>query len=747
MEIFCFVMGLGFAFTHSLYLPSLTLLMYYIHRSVHMLLFFVIGLLFTYAHLWLNAPRNMPIKDPIPEALIQGTIVSIPKQKEKTTQFTFELDSLNSQPVQTLVQLSWYDHALPVRVGQRWQFLVKLKKPRNFSNIGSFDYVGFLHARHVYWTGYIKSTKSANVKLKDPDSKFNWLYIRSDLSNTLTLLSPNKTTAGIVEALTLNITNHISPEQWELFRRTGTIHLFGISGEHIALVFGLIFFLVKALWSRCYWLCLRIPSIPVAAALGFIAATIYAFLAGFEPPVQRALIGCFFYTLYCLGKQRFSSWQMWRYALFGVLCIEPHALFHQGFYFSFLAVACIILTQQRWRLKGYRASLAMQLACLLGLMPLSLYWYGYCSINAYVANLFAIPLVGFCIVPLALVTLVLCKSSWAWVFMKLVSFMIMLLLKGLTWVEHLSFLNFSYTVNSIEFVFALMGGLLLWLLLPVKPFKPFALLWFLIPFLPIRSTIEYGQALVHVLDVGQGLAIAVRTKHHVLLYDTGDQFFSGNDLGTLVVLPYLAALNITKLDTIVVSHPDKDHRGGLKSIQSLVPVGDLVVNEPKYYHQGHNCHEYPPWEWDGVQFKFLPIGIAPSDRNNSCCVLKISSAAGSILFTGDIESKAERYLIDHYQEQMHAQVLVIPHHGSKTSSSPDFLRAIAPEFAVVSLGFDNKFGFPHDKTLASLSRLGIELYRTDACGMIEVVLPKIGVVARPVCTKNPPKARINSLLP
>lgn len=738
MEIFCFLLGVLYAYTSNLYLPIVTFLFFYILPKYLNPLFFLIGICITWIHQWFIMPKGLPDVTVIPQATIQGRIASIPQQTPHKTQFLFELESYNHHPAQGIIQLAWYNKTPKLHIGEHWQFTVKLKKPRNFLNPGSADYVTSLSKHHIMWTGYIRHQ---TAQLIMTNSGFHWDELRASLGDKLARLAPNQTTAGIIEALTLNITRNINQEQWELFRRTGTIHLFGISGEHIALISGLIYWLSKWLWSRSSRACLYLPAPYVASMLGLISALFYALLAGFEPPVQRALIGCSFYTLCQLGKQRFTAWQIWRYALLLVLCFEPHAVFMQGFYFSFLAVACLFLTQKRWQLKGYKGNLALQLSCLIGLMPLTLHWYSYGSINGFIANVFAIPLVGFLIVPLALIMMLFASQHWAWLLMQPLSWLITLLLNGLQWTEHLAAININWALPSIELTIALMAALLTWTLLPITPFRWLAILWLLLAFFPPQTLIKPGEALANVLDVGQGLAVLIRTKHHVLLYDTGDQFFHGSDLGKMVILPYLKTLGIKTLDTIVISHPDKDHRGGLQSIEENISVKQLLVNEPNYYQHGLKCHHYPEWNWDQVHFRFLPIHAPFKNKNNRSCILQITTQTGRLLLTGDIEKEAEDYLVRTYGSQLASEVLVVPHHGSNTSSSYRFLLEIAPHYAIASLGFDNRFHFPHAKTLASMNSLKIPFYRTDTCGMVEITLPAKGKIKPPHCFSGlvPPK--------
>lgn len=769
MEIFCFFIGILYLYTSHYSLPIIGLLIFYLSPKYSIILFFIFGVLLAGLHQSFVFPKGITNLRPfskfaaekqisgglehktgvytsvhedsstvstsaievIPKVSVVGTIVSIPNQDFSKTQFLLALEQCNHRPAQGLIQLSWYNNAPKLHSGQRWQFTVKLKRPRNYLNPGSMDYVSTLAARHIFWTGYI--FPKDNKLLAESPSGLSWLQLREHLSNKLTQLAPNQSTAGIVEALTLNLTNHISQEHWDLFRRTGTTHLFGISGEHIALISGIIYWLVRWLWCRSARCCLLIPAPYMASIAGLIAAVFYSFLAGFAPPVQRALIGCFFYTIYRIGKQRFSAWQIWRYALFGVLCIEPHAVFMQGFYFSFLAVACLLLTQQRWRLKGYKGNLALQLSCLIGLMPLTLYWYSYGSINGFIANLFAIPLVGLLIVPLALLTMTLCSWNIASLLMKLLSLLIALLFKGLNLIEHLASININTSIPSIELVLILMGVLLMWVLLPIKPFQWVAWLWALLVFFPPHTVRPPGEAMIDILDVGQGLSVVVRTQKHVLIYDTGDRFFQGNDLGKMVILPYLKTLGVKQIDTVVISHPDKDHRGGLNSLENGIYVAQLLVNEPHYYKHGQRCHDYPQWNWDGVDFRFLPIKTHFKNKNNNSCILQISTESATVLLTGDIEKIAEDYLIKTYGDALASDVLIVPHHGSKTSSSYRFLLEVAPRYAIASLGFDNRFHFPHAQTLTSMNSLNIPFYRTDRCGMVQIIMPIQGEIKKPTC--------------
>ena len=711
-------MGVLYAYTFNAYLIFAWALLVYLTPRYPLILFFLLGSLIALFHEWWEAPQGIPNSTGAAYVLLQGEIDSLPIKSKSKTQFIFKVKTFNQKPAHAHIQLAWYNNpSLELHAGEIWQFSAKIKKPRNFMNPGSYDYLSSLRTKHIDWTGYVQPNNSHLIK--SPQAN-NWLSFREQLINNLGHKILNPKVLGVIEALTLNTTTHISQEDWDLFRRTGTTHLFGISGEHIALLSTLFFFIFRKLWSQSLFCCLLVPAPSIAGSVSFFLAFLYACLAGFAPPVQRALVGCFFYSVSYLAQQRYSAWQVWRYALMAVLCIEPHAVFMQGFYFSFLAVLCLLLTHQRWGLKGYKGNLALQLSCLIGLMPLSLYWFSYGSINGFIANLFAIPLVGFIIIPLALILLFASSLQWSWLVAKPLTWFSLLLFKGLNQIERIDFINLQWALNSILLVIPLIGALLLWVLLPLKHLKSIAILWLILPFFPAKEVIKEGEALIEILDVGQGLAVSVRSKNHVLLYDTGDKFFQGSDLGTMVVLPFYYHLGIKKIDTLVISHPDKDHVGGLKSIESALPIRNFIVNSPKYYHRGLNCHRYPQWKWDGIFFRFFPIAKTFKGKNNNSCILQVSTATESILLTGDIEQEAEDYLVKLYGSQLKSKFLVLAHHGSKTSSSYRFLLEVNPQHAIASLGFANRFHFPHEKTMATLKALNIAFYRSDECGMIKI---------------------------
>ena len=697
-----------------------------------MVYWFFSAILWCVIHQWSIADKGMPLTKVILNADLQGYIASVPAKNPNRTQFQFVAERLNGKAILSNVLLSCYSHCPTVHAGQHWQLRAKLKKPINLANPGGFDYVGWLDSRHISWVGNIYGKTFRRIEPKT--KRYPLTSLRENLDNLLEKLDPDETTLGIFEALTIGFTHHVDKEQWDLFRRTGTTHLIDISGEHIALVAGLAYWLIKSIWKRMGRVCLRFPAPKIASAGAIVISIAYTLIAGFAVPTQRSLITCclMFSRNFC--SQRMSVWQSWRYALFAVLVFEPHAVFMLGFYFSFIAVAILILINQRVNVHGLRKMLSMQFACLLGLMPLSLYWFSYGSLNGLAANLLAIPWVSFMIVPLALIIAFL--SPWFVIpgSVALLKWLILCLLAGLKFIDSFAMLNFNFTFTDALAPLALMTAMSLMIFLPTARLFPAAIIITIASLFPNYEKVTMGNAKIDVLDVGQGLAIVVRTAHHSLIYDTGMKFYQSSDMGKLVIIPYLNTLGIKRLDKIIISHPDLDHRGGLSSLEEKFTTTELIVDNPDFYKRGISCRDYPAWDWDGVRFRFFPIIEQLKGKNNNSCILQIANKSGQMLLSGDIEKLAEDYLINAYGDQLASSIMLIPHHASKTSSSTNYISKVAPQYALASYGFDNRYHFPHQAALNNYQQHNVPVYNTVDCGMIRVEL-KSGDL-KPTCYRR-----------
>lgn len=720
MEILCFCASMVFFYTKSWYPLLLIAMSLLFKRSISMVLWVLAAIAWCLIHQGWIHERNLPNIAVIPNALVEGTITSIPTRTRDKTQFQFLIKRLNHQSVTTRALISCYQSCPHSRAGDYWRFQVKLRKPKNLANPGSFDYEGWLKARHIDWIGSIQNKPA--LLLKRDVIHYPFLMLRERMAEAISNSHLDTLSQGILEALTLGITSHIDALNWTLFRQTGTTHLMVISGAHIGLIAGMVYGFVQWFWSWFPRLCLWLPAQKMASAMAFFIAAFYSLLAGFQASTQRALIMCFFMLLSNFINHKIRIWQSLRYALLVVLILEPHSVLMPGFYLSFLAVAILVCVNQKSLLTGLKKTLLLQMACLVGLMPLTLFWFSYGAINGFVANLLAIAWVSFVMVPLSLVTILLAQWGIFSFNTVLLSKSIHLLWTYLVWVDSFSWMNLQYSVTSILSPLAFMTGLFVLILMPIARLMPAVFVLFIAASFPVYETIKPGTAQMDVLDVGQGLAIVIRTANHILVYDTGVQLYQGSDMGQRVIIPYLETLNIKRLNKVVISHPDLDHRGGLASVEKKYPIDELIVDNPLFYKRGQSCHDYPDWTWDGILFHFFANPQAFQTKNNSSCVLQIINGTQRILLTGDIESQAEDYLIKAYGNRLSSQILVIPHHGSKTSSSNHFLNKVSPKYAIASFAFDNRYHFPHPIVIQRYHKHHITVYNTADCGMISAFL-------------------------
>jgi competence protein ComEC len=412
-----------------------------------------------------------------------------------------------------------------------------------------------------------------------------------------------------------------------------------------------------------------------------------------------------------------------------VLLLDPFALLSAGFWLSFIAVGVIFyamlsrLSQTGWWWKwGYA-----QWVVTIGLMPVLIALFGQVPLISPLANLFAIPWVSFVVTPLALVGTILLfivpfLGKWILVAgaytMEVCWWPLEWLAQwdALLWRQH----------QPLTWTIPLAGLGAVWMLLP----KGWPARWLggvlCLPMLLIKPEGPgYGDAWVTFLDVGQGLAAVVRTQDHVLVYDTGPRLSDYFDTGEAVVVPFLRSQGILSIDTLIVSHGDIDHRGGVNSIFEAMPVAKLMasIEQPLPRTPDVPCIAQPLWQQDGVWMEILhPRADSRGKGNNLACVLRVATNRQSVLLTADIEKQAERQLVEYYGDQLRSDVLLVPHHGSKTSSTEQFLEAVQPAIAVAATGYYNRYRFPKAEVVERYFRHGISFYNTALTGAFTVKL-------------------------
>jgi competence protein ComEC len=496
-----------------------------------------------------------------------------------------------------------------------------------------------------------------------------------------------------------------------------------ISGLHVTLVSGLAAWLLAALWRRLPALALRLPARKAAAATAVLAALGYSLLAGFAVPAQRTFWMVAVVAGALWAGRIASPWRTLALALAVIVLFDPWAPLSPGLWLSFGAVLLIFYAAAGWsRPEPWPLQWArMQWAITVGLAPAALLLFGQVSVAGPLANAVAIPLVSMVITPLALVAAVLPLEFLLFLSAHLVQWLLEFLewcaaLPGALWTQHVPA---AWTVAA-----ALAGAA--WLLAPRGvPWRASGLALMAPAFVLTPPAPALGEAWITTFDVGQGLAVLARTATRAVLYDAGPAFGADADSGQRVIVPALRGAGLARLDLLVLSHEDMDHLGGALSVLESMEVGALASS----LDPGHpvnalvaaprRCAAGEAWHWDGVRFEFLHPGAATARRNNMSCVLRISAANGSMLLTGDIERAVEFQLIG---GSVKADVLLVPHHGSRSSSSPQFIAAVAPRWAIVPAGYRSRFGHPHAEVLERYRTAGVQVLRTDRDGAVTVFL-------------------------
>lgn len=693
------------------------------------------------------------------DVIVTGVIDSLPDRFERGLRFNLALERAampDGAPVRLppRLALSWY--AVPrgpllptLRPGERWQLAVRLKRPHGAANPDGFDFEAWMLERRLRATGSVRgdaSPGSMNRRLAAFVPGFTAVVerCRGWLRDRIELALHGQPYAGVIIALVIGDQRDIGQADWKIFTRTGIGHLVSISGLHITMVAGLAAALAQLLWRHSFWtamqLPLRLPAQKVAALVGVAVALAYVLLAGFGVPAQR--------TLYMIAVVGAALWSGRIASVSHVLCsalgvvllLDPWAVLWPGFWLSFGAVGAILLVSvgraeaaavgrlARWR-QGLAAAGRTQYAVTLGLVPLTLLLFGQLSLVSPFANAIAIPLVSFAVTPLALAGSMAPAPLSGWL-LQAAHWLVQQLAIFLEWLSSLPLAVWTAPLPS-WWMFALALAGMLWLLAPRGwPARGLGLVLWLPLLLNAPRFPERGFR-VTAFDIGQGNALLIETAHHRLLYDTGPTYTPESDGGSRVIVPYLKSRGIAALDAIVVSHSDADHSGGALSVMDAIDVGwitssldadhEIVDTAPQH----RRCLAGQAWEWDGVQFEMLhpTPQIYSGERwkpNARSCTLKVSAGAAAMLLGGDIEAPQEAMLLDAMPHKLQAVVLLAPHHGSGTSSTPDFLDAVAPKIAVFQVGYRNRYHHPKPQVEARYAARGTERLRSDLDGAVQL---------------------------
>lgn len=682
-----------------------------------------------------NLPSELQGKD----LFATGVIASIPIESNRKHRFEFDIENLmyGDKKIESVgkVRLSLYKShnsnksKIKLKAGQRWQFWIRLKQPHGFMNPGSFDYEGWLYQKKIRATGYIRLNNKKRQfakKVSDKSNGYHFSVFRQNLYEKLKILTANSNYGGILIALAMGEREGITQQQWQVFRATGTSHLVAISGLHIGLLAGFVFFLVRRFWPYLGSASLMLASPRAAALIAIFIAAFYAALSGFAVPAQRALIMLSIVMLSIFKLHKVQSSQVLSFALLMVLLIDPVCVLSAGFWLSFAAITIIAIAafgrlnvDNNWKIWG-----RLQWRISLVLIPLLIFLFQQASLISPLTNLFAIPVVSFLIVPV-----VLFATSLAGFSSELPLLLFSLadnILIAFWW--SLSFLAdtpisqwYGVKPTIVSLCLASLGFVLL--LSPKGWPAKYMGFFLLIPLVwPNTETPANNEVEITLLDVGQGLAAVVQTQKHALLFDTGPKFSPSFDTGAAVVIPFLRHKNINRLDKVILSHKDNDHRGGFSSIKKKITITQVLSS---YDEKGSDsCRSGDNWRWDGVLFEILnpEVGHQYKKRNNASCVLRVSVGKESVLLSADIEKKAEKQLLERYSDKLQSTYLIAPHHGSKTSSSVPFLEVVNPDYVLIPVGYRNRYRMPHSSVLERYNTHSIKSLSTFSSGAVTIKL-------------------------
>lgn len=641
-------------------------------------------------------------------------------------------------PFSPRIRLSWFASPLPLQQGDKLRLFVKLKPSIGLANPDGFDYQTWLTSKNIVGLGYVKTSPSNQFIVRQSTFRQQWVN---------KLLSYDVSHIKWILALSYGDRHLLQKQDWDLMQRTGTAHLFAISGMHLGIVFGCVLLLCKglcvvAILSSNHSMTINIKPwllvFPSAICIG------YALIAGYEVPVLRALFTVLLWTVLVLCSQYWRTPNVLIILLMSFFILFPFAILGISFWFSFISVLIIILYIWRFPLAPNSSfitklifAVKLQLFISLVTLPMIAYTFSSLPITAFIANLFMIPMVTFILVPLCLLAAILisvgfqinflyglineCFSVTFWVLIRLDSMSVKLL--GDNWQHRPAF---ELIISSISSPLTVL--LMIIVILPGWPKKRVlvaSILCLSIFHKSIQSYFRQADSAwtFYAMDVGQGTALVVSDKLGTMLSDTGGSF-AGFSMAETVLIPFFDAHRITTLEYVLLSHFDNDHAGGIELISEKLKVNNLY--SPR---AGCNREDFLLNNPSG-KAKFMtftvqvlwPLMANSGNENNQSCVIKLEKDQHSILLTGDIEKQAEAQIVAKYlgTTALKADILVAPHHGSKTSSTPDFVEAVWPKIVIFTSGNQNRWGFPSPMIVKRYQSINAEVLITGEHGRIKL---------------------------
>ncbi len=689
------------------------------------------------------------------DVVVTGTVYSLPQHTPRYLKFDLDVEKLTHRgrvyPSPGRIRLRDYRTDVKVRAGDRWRFRARLKRPHGFQNPGGFDYEAWLLRHRIRAVGYVRDDVVNQFLGRSWLSLHEFRHMVRDQIYVATIDLPR---GGLFVALTVGDRGGITDHDRETFWRTGTSHLIAISGLHVGLVAGLVYWLGGWLWRLCGNAVLYLPASKFGAGTGLLAAVGYAALAGFSIPTQRALIMLVIVLGGIMADRNGNIWRLFSLAVLAVLLWDPLAAMDASFWLSFgaLFVILYLVVGRRSLRPQWRRWMDTQIAVSVGVAPLVIAIFQGVSVVSPIANLLTIPVFAFLVVPATLISSCLLVLGGG----TIGAFGFTAIDYVLDWywpiLDTLAQIEFAIFWRPTASLFSLGCGAIgvAWLLSPRgMPARWLGGVWVLPVLLVSPLTPRTGELKMTILDVGQGLSVVAQTATQTMVYDTGARFSDRFDIGKAVLVPFLRDQGIDTVNTLVISHGDNDHIGGMHSLLRQHSVERRLSSVPGRVPRARGCIPGRGWTQDQVQFKVLsPFDDHPPAHNDSSCVIQVISRYGSVLLTGDIGATREDVLRKVYGSRLRSDILLVPHQGSKTSSTQAFLDTVRPKVAVVSAGYRNPYGHPDHAVMNRYRRIGIPVYNTAETGAVTIELGAQGASinlyrsdhTRYWFTKNPPKS-------
>jgi competence protein ComEC len=692
---------------------------------------------FLLAAAWTMWRADMSLAQRLPHAfegedvVVTGRVHGLPRTQDDATRFEFDADSAmhDGNPIafSGRLRLAWYGTGYSpvpdIEPCSDWRLHLRLKRPRGGVNPGGFDFERYALEAGIIATGYVRESPDNRAGGAAPVCVDR---LRARVGAVIDATLGDNASAHLLRALAFGDQHAMNEHEWAVARATGIPHLIAISGLHIALFASFGIALVRLFWKLAPRLTLRWPAPLIEAMASLIFAVAYALIAGFGLPTRRALVMIAALLAASLARRARAPVHGLALAVIVLLAWNPACVLSAGFWLSFVGVAWLMFClggageRRRW----WRELVTAQGVASLGLLPLGIWFFGQSSLVGPVANLVAVPWICFVVLPLTVVASLLILvmpalgvpllqiAGWAmqslwWLLEKMAAW------PGALW--------YFPEPSPWAFVLAMLGAL--WLLMPRGiPARMLGLFLFLPLLWPAGAPLADGEFMAYMLDVGQGEAFVVRTRDHAVIYDAGAKFPSGFDIGEATVVPALHALGIEHVDRMIISHGDNDHAGGATAVAAAWPGIAVESGEPaRLTIPATQCLAGQSWNWNGVEFRNVhprePLSGVDNDR---CCVLAVRSGNSELVLPGDITRAVEPDVAEALAPVPQHLVLQVPHHGSKTSSSVDFIADLHPALGLITAGYMNRFHHPNKDVVARYAAAGVDLLNSARSGFVAI---------------------------